>query len=224
MNLSPFTIKYLDILRGKFAGLNLTAIKDPEEFEVKQLEDSIVPLTHSEIFKQKIFEHGLVIDLGFGGGFPILPLAQELPDVQFIGIDSKAKKVKAVDEIAQDLALYNTRFCHSRIEDIQFDVPAVITIKAVGKINFMLEKIYATCPVDIFFYKAKNYKEEILDGVLDPWQKIEQKEYSLSNHEMRSLIGFSNVPRGTSTGLAFAKGISSNNKNRKLKPISSILN
>ena len=37
------------------------------------------------------------VDIGCGGGFPCVPLAIFFPEVQFLAVDSIAKKLKVVD-------------------------------------------------------------------------------------------------------------------------------
>jgi hypothetical protein len=67
---------------------------DPEQtIRAKQILDSIIPYQESKLFQDQVKKTGVVVDVGFGGGFPILPLAKLLPDVTFIGVESKRKKV-----------------------------------------------------------------------------------------------------------------------------------
>lgn len=60
-----------------------------------------------------------IVDLGSGGGFPGIPLAIFFPKVQFHLVDSIAKKLKVVDDVAQNIGLKNISTQHSRIEDIK---------------------------------------------------------------------------------------------------------
>lgn len=65
-----------------------------------------------------------VADLGTGGGFPGVPLAIFFPNVQFHLVDSIAKKLKVVEEVAKAAGIQNITTQHSRFEDIknrQFD-------------------------------------------------------------------------------------------------------
>ena len=59
-----------------------------------------------------------IIDIGTGGGFPGIPLAIYFPDVQFHLVDSIAKKLKVVTEVAAAAGLSNVSTEHVRAEDI----------------------------------------------------------------------------------------------------------
>jgi len=199
-----FSIRYLSILKTKLDGLNLTNILDPDEFYHKQILDSINPYLQSTLFQQSIKESGLVVDIGFGGGFPILPLAKLLPDVKFVGVESKRKKVDAVKLIAEDLGLKNVKLVHSRLEDFYFDRRATVTLKAVGTVKDYLSIMRGTSKLDVFFYKGPNFLEleqEGVKAVSKVWQLLENQEISVPGTQQRFLVSFSSesVPRGTKT-------------------------
>lgn len=59
-----------------------------------------------------------VCDVGTGGGFPGLPLAIALPDVDFLLVDSVGKKITAVQDMADQLGLTNVKTYHGRAESI----------------------------------------------------------------------------------------------------------
>lgn len=198
--MKQFAEKYLKLLMEDFASINLTRIEDFDSFYNKQILDSVDPLRLSKIFKNSIEHSGFLVDVGFGGGFPILPLAKELPAVKFFGFEARAKKATVVTQIAERLEIKNAKLMHQRLEDVFFDRPVVITFKAVGKIHEYLDMINTDQEIKIFFYKGPNYKElENLPLVLRRWEQIEELPYNVEGTEGRVLIGFKNkdVPRGT---------------------------
>ncbi len=217
MSLEDFSRKYFDLLTGEYAGINLTRINDYEEFYAKQIVDSVYPVEQSNVFQDSLLETSLMMDVGFGGGFPILPLAWKYPKVKFLGVEARAKKAKVVSEIATKLGVNNTCLHHARVETINFDKPIVITLKAVGKVGDFLAKINTTTNVNVFFYKGPNFydlESEQLEKVKKEWEIIEEKLIEFDGVEKRYLIGFKNknVPHRTK-----------NNGSNKLVKLSELL-
>jgi 16S rRNA (guanine527-N7)-methyltransferase len=199
--MKEFAKKYLDLLTGEFAGINLTRIESPDDFYNKQILDSVMPMTESKVFRNALETTKLVVDVGFGGGFPILPLAFKNPDVKFIGMEARAKKAQVVQSIARTLGLTNATLKHQRLDFVDFDVDTVITFKAVGKVQDFLPMIRTDKTVYVFFYKGPNFYElEDIEELLEKdWELIEEKTYDVPGTEGRVLLGFKNrkVLRGT---------------------------
>ena len=168
----------------------------------KQIVDSIKPLEVSTVFKKSLEDARRLVDVGFGGGFPILPLANLCEDYKFVGIETRGKKVKVVGEIADVLGLKNVSLIHERIENVFIDVPTVVSFKAVGKVWDFLNKINTNQKLQVFFYKGPNFytleADQIKKAEKD-WNIIEEVEIEVEGTEKRLLIGFENknVPRGT---------------------------
>ena len=201
--MKEFSEKYLNLLTGEFSGINLTRIESPEEFYNKQILDSVLPELHSEVFKKALEKTGLLVDIGFGGGFPVLPLAFKNPDKKFYGFDARAKKVQIVSKIAASLNLKNVKLLHQRFEEVIFDKDAVVTFKAVGKVSDLLPLLKTNRTLYVFFYKGPNFYElEDIEKLLDTWELIEEVSYEVEGTEGRVLLGFKNlnVLRGTKTG------------------------
>ncbi len=201
-----FSLHYLQILKTKLAGLNLTNILDEDEFYHKQILDSILPYQESKLFQEDVARTGVVVDVGFGGGFPILPLAKLLPHVKFIGVESRRKKTEAVTLIAEELGLTNVKLVHSRLEDFKFDRPATITFKAVGTIGDFLPIIHHRGNTKVFFYKGPNFAElegKMIKQLEKDWKLLENKEIKVPGTQQRFLVSFcsQNVPRGTAKTL-----------------------
>jgi 16S rRNA (guanine527-N7)-methyltransferase len=202
-----FSIRYLNLLKTKLSGLNLTNILDQDEFYHKQILDSINPYLDSNLFQEQVKKTGVVVDVGFGGGFPILPLAKLLPGVKFIGVESKRKKVEAVRLLASELGIGNVTLVHSRIEEFLFDRPAAVTFKAVGTAKDYLPLIErTTMELKVFLYKGPNFIE--LEGSDLPvlskdWKLLENQEIKVPGTQQRFLVSFEclNVPRRTAKTL-----------------------
>jgi 16S rRNA (guanine527-N7)-methyltransferase len=197
-----FAQNYYDLLTIEFAGINLTRINEYNDFYNKQILDSIEPYNKSEIFKKSVDNSRRVIDIGFGGGFPILPLAHILPECKFLGIETRGKKVKVVEIIANKLELRNVKLIHNRIENVLIDKEVVCTFKAVGKVFDFLNRINTNKRIQVFFYKGPGFYELEADQIelcKKNWKIIEEKSIEIPGTEKRYLIGFENikVPHGT---------------------------
>ncbi len=85
-----------------------------------------------------------LIDIGTGGGFPLLPLAIALPEAQCTGLDSIRKKIDTIGRIAADLHLTNVQLIAERTERAGRD-PALrdafdlVTARAVAALPQLLE-------------------------------------------------------------------------------------
>lgn len=93
--------------------INLTAIKDRDEFVVKHLIDSVLCCGFSEYRNAET-----VIDVGTGAGFPGAPLAIISPDKEFVLADSLNKRLKVINELAESLAIDNITTVHGRAEEL----------------------------------------------------------------------------------------------------------
>jgi len=198
--MKEFSKQYLDFLQTELAGINLTRIESEEEFYQKQIVDSVKPLNESKVFSGELNKTKLLVDIGFGGGFPILPLAKMNPDCKFIGMEARGKKAKAVDRIREHLGLENARLMHQRFEMVNFDQDAVVTFKAVGKVEDLLPQFTTNKSLTVFFYKGpKFYELENIDSLEKDWEIVEEHFFDVPGTEGRMLIGFKNkkVLRGT---------------------------
>ena len=83
--------------------VNLTAIRDPEEFTVKHFIDSA-----SACFSLPEYQAAeTILDLGTGAGFPGVPLAILSPEKNFVLVDSLNKRLRIIDELCQSIGIKN---------------------------------------------------------------------------------------------------------------------
>ena len=129
-----------------------------------------MPWRESPLFKKILLEKPYVVDVGFGGGFPLLPLAREVSEKTFFGIDARRKKVDAVREIARLMKIDNIRIAHLRLEDIEFDREVVLLFRAVGKIQDCLRLVKTSCETVCFFYKGPEHCQK---NELEGWNEGE---------------------------------------------------
>ena len=105
---------------------NLTAIRDSAAMVHLHLLDSlaIVPFIAGQ----------RVIDIGTGAGLPGLVLAIYFPEIEFMLLDSNAKKTRFVQQAILELKLNNVSVCHNRVEQYHPEKPfdTVITRAFAG--------------------------------------------------------------------------------------------
>lgn len=166
-----YMFKILDLTEK----VNLTSIKDPQEFVEKHLLDSLLALPYIKKSEQKI------IDIGTGGGFPGVPLAIALPDNQFILLDSTAKKLSMVEHAIKELGIKNVTCVHARAEDASHfpayrDKYDYVVSRAVAPLPILAELCLPFLKPDGVFlaFKGRQYEDEVEDS-LDIVKKLNGK-------------------------------------------------
>lgn len=93
--------------------INVISRKDINDLYLRHILHSLA------IAKVIHFNRGTrILDVGTGGGFPGIPLAIIFPNVEFLLVDSIAKKVKVVEDISSSIKLQNVQTLNSRVERI----------------------------------------------------------------------------------------------------------
>jgi len=167
--------------------LNLSALRTEKDCWIGNILDSLAFL---ELESQLPTVHCQFLDMGTGGGFPLLPLAITLPKCTFTGIDATQKKVDAVERILEQLNCSNCRIICSRIEKIaqypqhraQYDI---VLARGVAPIHVLLE--YGAAFVKkgghLVFWKSMHIEEELTDSLtarsLLHCQLVSRHEYEL---------------------------------------------
>jgi len=113
--LEQFRVYYEELIDWN-QRMNLTAITDYEEVQVKHFLDSLtVVLALGQAPGKSDFR---VMDVGTGAGLPGIPLAILWPDIKLVLLDSTAKKADFLRHLKHKLGLDNTDIAVGRAEDI----------------------------------------------------------------------------------------------------------
>jgi 16S rRNA (guanine527-N7)-methyltransferase len=155
-NLSPVQIENFSRLEELYTTwnnqINVISRKDTENFYERHVLHSL------GIAKIMEFKDGSeILDIGTGGGFPGIPLAILFPECQFTLVDSIGKKIKVVNEIANELGLKNVIGIHERAENIK------------QKFDFIVSRAVTAMPIFLTWIDNKFKKEnknDLPNGVL----------------------------------------------------------
>ena len=155
--------KYTDLLLSYNEVMNLTAITDKNEINIKHYLDSVTPLAFS-----LIPDGAKVADVGSGAGFPGLPLKIAKRDIHLTAIDALLKRLNFLETVKKELSLENFETVHMRAEEAgqnkdlreSFDIA---TARAVANLSLLSEWCLPLVKVGGSFValKGPSPKEEI---------------------------------------------------------------
>ena len=141
---------------------------------------------------------GNILDLGSGAGFPGLILAM-MGNKNICVIESDKKKCTFIREVAM-LSDTNIKIYNTRIEDLSFFKPNLITSRALAPLNKLIkyvENYMAKSPSNsekfpkLLFLKGKSYKDELLE--LCKTRNIDYKVYQSITDEFGKIVYINKV-------------------------------
>ncbi len=167
-----------DLYQDWNAKINLISRKDIENLYEKHV---LHALGIAKVTQFKAGSH--VLDVGCGGGFPGLPLAILMPEVQFALVDSIGKKIKVVDALVDSLKLNNVKTQVIRAEQIKEKFDFVVS-RAVTELPTFVQWVKDSFkkthnnvyPNGIFYLKGGDLKQE-LAAIHRPYEVFNLQEY-----------------------------------------------
>lgn len=112
--------------------INVLSRKDFENFYTHHVLHSL------SILKYTTFKRGTkIMDIGTGGGFPSVPLAIMLPEVEIVAVDSIQKKIKVIEELKLIMTLPNLSTKWGRAEEVKDQYDFIVS-RAVAPLSDLL--------------------------------------------------------------------------------------
>ena len=136
--------------------MNLTAIVDYEEVQIKHFLDS---LTLTVVLSDAPLK---VVDVGTGAGLPGIALKIACPNIELTLIDSTQKKALFLDHIVATLGLEGVSVVAGRAEELAHDVQYrerfdAVLARGVAKLASLAELTLPFCAVGGAFIAMKNW-------------------------------------------------------------------
>lgn len=183
--------KYAELLVEWNGKMNLTAITEPEEIEVKHFLDCLMlPKYFNLDYIQT------VIDVGAGAGFPSIPLLIYKPDLCLTMMDAINKRLTFLDTAVHALGL-EAQLIHERAEVAGQDknyreMFDLATARAVAPMNVLAEYCLPFVKVGGYFVALKGSNddtEEAKNAIATlGGEVVDNISYKLNGTEPRSIV------------------------------------
>lgn len=182
---------YAELLVEWNGKMNLTAITEPEEIEVKHFLDCLMLPKYFDLGNTKT-----VIDVGAGAGFPSVPLLIYNPDLCLTMMDAINKRLTFLDTAIHAIGL-EANLVHARAEDSgqnknyreMFDLA---TARAVAPMNVLAEYCLPFVKVGGYFVALKGSNddtEQAKDAIATlGGEVVSNVSYKLNGTEPRSIV------------------------------------
>ena len=182
---------YAELLVEWNGKMNLTAITEPEEIEVKHFLDCLMLPKYFDLSNTKT-----VIDVGAGAGFPSVPLLIYNPDLCLTMMDAINKRLTFLDTAIHAIGL-EANLVHARAEDSGQDknyreMFDLATARAVAPMNVLAEYCLPFVKVGGYFVALKGSNddtEQAKDAIATLGGEIVSNvSYKLNGTEPRSIV------------------------------------
>ena len=187
--LAQFETYFQELVRGN-ERMNLTAITDYDEAQVKHFLDSLTVI--SGVRLEGNTRPLYVIDVGTGAGLPGLPLKIVLPHTRLALLEATTKKVKFLENLTDRLGLKDIEIINGRAEEVAHDARyrekfELVLSRAVASLPTLVELTLPFCAIGGYFIAQKKgdigeevrrsqKAIELLGGKLREVKPVELKE------------------------------------------------
>ncbi len=153
LHLTPRQVESFRVYHRELAAwnhrMNLTAIVDSDGAQVRHFVDS---LTVAKVIPDAVKDHGRMLDVGAGAGFPGVPLKLMFPGMHLSMLDSVGKKTSFLEHLVEILELEDVDVYNGRAEDLamrpelreSFDV---VVSRGVARMRVLMEYTLPYCRV-----------------------------------------------------------------------------
>ena len=162
--------------RVEQAGVSLVSHADRERIVHRHIQPSIEALPW-------IPEHGELLDVGSGGGFPAIPIALARPHLTITMVEANSRKAAFLQRVSRETSLTNVQVINWRVEELGSAYKGyynVITARAVDDLPLLIKwtRKYLAEGGYWVLWKGRKWREE---GNLERLKVELGLEYPLSD-------------------------------------------
>ena len=168
-------VQYYELLTKWNPRLHLVAPCSPREFATRHLLESLLLVKHLPL-------NASVIDIGSGGGLPIIPCLLVRDDLRATLIESSRGKGVFLREALRTIHPANrTKLIVSRFEEVKAPSAAFVTSRALDKFGTILPELIAWAPKGATFlvFGGPSLADQLKEMLALTIEKIPQSERRL---------------------------------------------